>query len=33
MVSNESFSPSNICIWVRFNKYNTIGPAVGGGEE
>ena len=24
MVRNESFSPRDICIWVRFDKYNTI---------
>ena len=35
MVRNESFSPSDICIWVRFDKYNTINRScsVGGGGE
>ena len=31
MVRNESFSPSDICIWVRFDKYNTINRSCSGG--
>ena len=31
MVRNESFSPSDICIWVRFDKYNTINWSCSGG--
>ena len=30
MVRNESFSPSDICIWVRFDKYNTINRSCSG---
>ena len=38
MVRNESFSPSDICICVRFDKYSTInrscrGEGEGGEEE
>ena len=41
MVRNKSFSPREICIWVRIDKYNTInrscsrrgGGRRGGGEE
>ena len=32
MVRNESFSLSDICIWVRFDKYNTINRSCGGGR-
>ena len=28
---NKSFSPRDICIWVRFNKYNTINRSCNGG--
>ena len=31
MVRKESFSPSDICIWVRFDKYNTINRSCSGG--
>ena len=31
MVRNEIFSPSNICIRVRFDKYNTINSSCSGG--
>ena len=27
----QSFSPSDICIWVRFDKYNTINRSCSGG--
>ena len=30
MVRKESFSPSDICIWVRFDKYNTINRSCSG---
>ena len=30
MVRNESFSLSDICIWVRFDKYNTINRSCSG---
>ena len=30
MVRNESFSLSDICIWVRFEKYNTINRSCSG---
>ena len=30
MVRNESFSPRDICIWVRFDKYNTINRSCSG---
>ena len=38
MVRNESFSPSDICIWVRFDKYvqhyqQVLGGVGGGGER
>ena len=35
MVRNESFSPSDICICVRFDKYSTINRSCRGegGEE
>ena len=31
MMRNESFSPRDICIWVRFDKYNTINWSCSGG--
>ena len=33
MVRNESFSPSDICIWVRFDKYSTINRSCSGGRR
>ena len=35
MVRNKSFSPSEICIWVRIDKYNTINRSCSrrGGKE
>ena len=29
----QSFSPSDICIWVRFDKYNTINRSCSGGGK
>ena len=31
MVRNKSFSLRDICIWVRFDKYNTINRSCSGG--
>ena len=31
MVRKKSFSPREICIWVRFDRYNTVNRSCSGG--